>query len=94
MTTRTTIETLGDLSDHAMSLTWYCAAAGCGRQLGLTLDRAIGLYGADRIYIDWQPSGIKCAGCGCRQTTMIVQAVPAGYVLPGSQNAKKAPATP
>ncbi len=77
------IETLGELRDHAMLLSWYCADERCARLLGLTLDRAIELFGADQIYINWQPTGIKCASCGCRKTTMIVQAVPMGYALPG-----------
>ena len=83
MTRRTTIETLGDLRDHAMSLSWHCANVRCARLLGLTLDRAIELFSADQVYINWQPTGIKCAACGCHQTTMIVQAVPLGYALPG-----------
>lgn len=77
----TTIETLGSLRDHDMSLVWYCR--GCERQLGLTLDRAIEMFGADQVYIDWQLPGVKCADCGCRETTRIVQPVPRGYALPG-----------
>ncbi|ORE91022.1 hypothetical protein [Aurantimonas sp. 22II-16-19i] len=83
MTTHTAIETLGDLRDHAMSLSWYCADERCARLLGLTLARAIELFGADQVYIGWQPTGIKCAECGCRETTMIVQPVPPGYAIPG-----------
>jgi hypothetical protein len=83
VTWRTSIETLGDLCDHNMSLSWYCANERCARLLGLTLDRAIELFGAGQVYINWQPPRIKCAACGCRQTTMIVQAVPYGYGLPG-----------
>lgn len=81
MSSKTSIETLGDLRDHAMSLSWHCANERCARLLGLTLDRAIELFGAGQVYIDWQPTGIKCAACGCRQTTMIVQPVLAGYGL-------------
>lgn len=79
MSYKTSIETLGDLRDHAMSLSWYCANERCARLLGLTLDRAIELYGPNKVYINWQPSGIRCAECGCRETRMIVQPVPPGY---------------
>ncbi|MCE7026390.1 hypothetical protein [Jiella avicenniae] len=81
--TRTVIETLGDLRDHRMSLAFFCTGSKCGRELGLTLDRAIEIYGADQIYIDWTPSrpAIFCRECGCRRMRMIVQAVPSGYGL-------------
>lgn len=74
------ITTLGDLRDHAMSLTWYCA--GCSGKLSLTLAEAIERFGAGQRYINWQLPGFECRRCGSVQTTMIVQAVPDGYALP------------
>lgn len=77
----TSIETLGDLRDHSMSLTWYCA--GCQGKVALALAEAIRRYGEGQRYINWQLPGFECTRCDSQQTTMIVQAVPDGYGLPG-----------
>ncbi len=78
----TAISTLGNLRDHDMSISFYCGDPKCARLLGLTMEMAIELFGANQRYVGWQPSGIKCAECGCRQTTMVIQAVPPGYGIP------------
>ncbi|ORE93944.1 hypothetical protein [Aurantimonas sp. 22II-16-19i] len=78
----TAIRTLGDLRDHDMSISFYCADPKCARLLGLTMELAIELFGADQRYVGWQPQGIKCSECGCRHTTIVIQAVPFGYGMP------------
>ncbi|MCE7028494.1 hypothetical protein [Jiella avicenniae] len=79
--TSATIETLGDLRDYGMSLTWYCA--GCSGRIALTLAEAIERFGSGQRYINWQLPGFECSRCSDRRTTMIVQPVPDGYALPG-----------
>jgi DNA-directed RNA polymerase subunit RPC12/RpoP len=66
-----TISTLGDLADHGMGLAWHCED--CGRELDLTLAKAIELWGRDQTYVRWDPP-VKCAGCGSRNISGRVRA--------------------